>query len=140
MPGIPVQLYGCANAVDVSRIGQMTVGAYAYDEVVALTLDVAGTGYNFFKPRVGFRFVITGILLTADKNVSTDALVDVYEGTTETDTVIGKGILHAEILKNGTRDITGLNILVGEGKWVNGKTDDDDIFVTIMGYYIPAEE
>ena len=29
-----------------------------------------------------------------------------------------------------------LNILVAPGKYVNAKTTDDDIHMTIMGYYI----
>ena len=33
--------------------------------------------------------------------------------------------------------LTGLNLLVNGGKYVNGKTSDDDIHMTIMGYYIP---
>ena len=31
-----------------------------------------------------------------------------------------------------------LNILVNEGRFIIAKTDDDDVFLTIMGYYIPA--
>jgi len=138
MSGIPVQIFAGANGIAASKIGQLIVAPYAYNDAIALTLDVAGTGYNFFKPRVGMRFVVTGILLTADSNVTGSALIDVYEGTTETDTVIDKSILHVEILKNGARDLLGWNYLATEGKYINAKTDDDDVFVTMLGYYVPA--
>jgi len=38
--------------------------------------------------------------------------------------------------KNTTRDITGLNLLTSPGVWINIKTNDDIIYVTLMGYYI----
>ena len=31
-----------------------------------------------------------------------------------------------------------LNILVAEGRFINGKTSDDDIHMTITGHFIPA--
>lgn len=138
MPGIPVQLFSCSNRAAISRIGQVIVAPFAYDEVVALTLTDANVAVTFYKPVVGRQFVITGILLTADSNVTGSALVDVFEANAEFSTSVDKAILHVEILKNGYRDITNLNILSGEGKYINALTDDDDVFVTIMGYYIPA--
>jgi len=135
--GIPVRITGTNTDVHVTKAGQLVTAPFAYDEVVAITLDVDDQAYNFYKPVVDKQFVLTGILLTADSNVTGSALIDIYEGTTVSDTVISKAILHVEILKNGSRDITGLNIIVSSGLYVNAKTDDDDVFVTIMGYYIP---
>ena len=138
MSGIPVRLFGGANPINSSKIGQLIVAPFAYDDVVAKTLETDNTAVNFYRPQVNMRFVITGILLTADSNVTGSALIDVYEATTASETTIAKAILHVEILKNGSRDITSLNILATEGTWINAKTDDDDVFVTIMGYYVPA--
>jgi len=33
--------------------------------------------------------------------------------------------------------LTPLNIQVAEGAYINAKTTDDDIHMTIMGYYVP---
>ena len=32
--------------------------------------------------------------------------------------------------------IVPLNILVNKGVWLNAKTGDDDVHMTIMGYYV----
>ncbi len=40
------------------------------------------------------------------------------------------------MLKQSARDLIGLNIIITEGSWVNGVTDDDDVFATVAGYYI----
>ena len=124
----------------VTSIGQVVTAPYSYDEVSAGTLDVDNTAVNFFGPKVGQQFVLTTILLTANKNVTTDCTVDIYEATTATATVVTKSIVNIEMLKNTGRDITGLNLLISEGSYINGKTDDDDVFVTLMGYYIPKIE
>jgi len=140
MPGIPVRIIGGSSEVNVSQIGQLITAPFAYDLVVSKTLDTDNVAVNFYKPRVGFQFVVTGLLITADKNVTQDCIVDVYPANSETDTVVPSttGILHIEMLKNGSRDILGLNIVAGEGVYINSKTDDNNVFVTIMGYYIPA--
>ena len=45
-------------------------------------------------------------------------------------------VLSTEMVKQSSRDLIGLNLEVAEGRWVNAVTDDDDVFVTVMGYYI----
>jgi len=139
MTGIPTQIFGGTNPVTVTSRGQLITAPFAFDQVVAKTLTSAGVALNFYPPKVSQCFVVTGILLTADKQVNQDVLVDVYEGTTVSETTIDRAILHVEMLKNSGRDITNLNILIREGKWVNAKADDADVFVTIMGYYVPVE-
>ena len=43
-----------------------------------------------------------------------------------------------EIPKKTSLTLTGLNIIVTEGRWVNVKTDDDDVFATVAGYFVTA--
>ncbi len=135
-----VDIHGVKTTVKVTRLGQLVTGSLKYDEVVALTADVINTGYNFYLPKAHQQFVVTTILLTADSNVTGSTLIDIYEASAVDSITIDKSILHVEILKNGSRDIIGLNLLIAEGKYLNVKVDDDDVFVTIMGYYVPAFE
>ena len=128
---------GRGHIATVTHTGQLVVGSYAFDSVKQLTLDTAAAGYTFFKPKSGQQFVLTGVILTADKNVSTDCIVNVYEATTEDSATIETSIFQFEILKNGDRQLTGLNVLINEGKFLTAKTDDDDVYATLMGYYIP---
>ena len=43
-----------------------------------------------------------------------------------------------DMVRGDRAGFTGLNIAVAIGKYVNAKTSDDDIHMTITGYYIPA--
>ena len=128
---------GSKKRVGVTKIGQLVVGAFAYDEVVAKTSTVDDTAVNFYGPKVGEQFVITTILLTADSNVVGSSVIDVYEASSATSTVVDKSILFIDLLKNNFRDIIGLNLLITEGKYINLKADDSDVSATIMGYYVP---
>jgi len=125
------------HSVKVTSIGQLVTSPYAYSEVTYLLLDTAAQGYTFFKPKSGEQFVLTGFGLTADSNVVTSCVVDIYESAAQNSATIAKSIFHFEILKNGYRDSSGLNVLISEGVFLNAKTDDDDVYCTILGYYIP---
>ena len=43
-----------------------------------------------------------------------------------------------EVPKYGTRDLIGLNLKLGSGVYLSAKTDDNDIYLTMMGYYADA--
>ena len=134
----PCTISNKKNAVAITSRGAMVVAPYAYSEVKADTLDTANVAVNFFLPKIGKSFVVTDMLLTANKNVTTDCTVEMYEATAVDSLVVDKSILNIEMLKNSDRDLIGLNLRLSEGVFLNGKTDDDDVFVTIMGYYVPA--
>ena len=123
---------------NVTPLGQLVTAPFSYDEVMADTLDSNGVAFNFFKPKTRKRFVVTVILLTADSNVTGSSIIDVYESSAIDDTTIDKSILHIDLLKNDYRDMIGLNLLISEGKFLNAKCDDNDVSITIMGYYVPT--
>ena len=134
---IPVRLEDQGNQVKITRIGQLVTAPFSYDEAKFISLAVDDQGYTFYQPLAGKQFVISTIILTADKNVATDCTVEIFESTTEDDPTVSKSILNIEMLKNSARDLIGLNLIVSEGKYLNGKTDDNNVAATIMGYYIP---
>jgi len=128
---------GSSRKAHVSSSGELIVNKVDYSSAYSLTADVINTGYNFVPPQFNKRFVVTDILLYANKNVGVnDATVVLYEADSATSTTSTKTILNIEMQKNSSRDITGLNLIISEGKWVNIKTDDDDIFATLMGFYV----
>jgi hypothetical protein len=126
------------RAARVSRYGEVVTGRYDYSDPQFQSMSSTGTAYNFFAPISNKRLVITDILVDADRNVSaaTPATIDVYESSGSTDTTIDKQILKLELLKNSFRDFTALNLIVSTGKWVNAKTDDATVNITIAGYYV----
>tara|TARA_R110002096_G_C14050082_1_gene673217 strand:- start:32 stop:493 length:462 start_codon:yes stop_codon:yes gene_type:complete len=124
----------------VSDFGQLAVAPLAYSKPSFKKLTVINTAYSFVAPEEGHQIVITDIILTANKNVGVnDATVDIYEAESPTTTVITQAIIELEMIKQSNLSLTGLNLIIPEGLWVNAKTDDNDIFVTLMYYRVPVE-
>ena len=127
-------------AARVTEFGQLVVAPLAYSTPTTNTLTAINTAVNFIEPKGNHQIVITDIILTADKNVgAAGASVQVYCATSSSTLTISDGILDIEMLKNTNRDLIGLNLIVGEGKWVNAKTDDNNVQVTIGYYRVPIE-
>ena len=135
---IPVDIRVGTIPLMASKLGQLIVAPYAYDLVVSIVIDTNNTAFNFYKPKSHHNFIITSLLLGASTGVKDWSLIDVYSANSEDSTAIKKSILHAEVRKNDYRDIVPMNVLVEEGDYINVKTDDKDVYVTITGYYIPV--
>ena len=87
---------------------------------------------------MGKQFIISGILLSAGKTVTTDVDVDIYESSAADDTTIDKSIFSPELLKSERLPLIPLNIKVTEGKWLNAKANDSVVKVSIFGFYVPV--
>ena len=124
----------------VTSTGALVTSAFAYDETKFGELGTAGTAVNFYKPKAGFSFVITGMIATGDKQIqaSSDATVVVFEASNATTSTQDKVLLQFVLTQSTVISIVPLNIFVAEGKFINAETDDDDVHLNIMGYYIPS--
>ncbi len=130
---------GKGDIANVTPGGEFVVAPLAYDETEFKELAEDDTAYNFYGPKARQQFVLTGLLAYADKQVSgvTNATVIVYEATSEDTTTVDKVLLQFELGQNQSLPLPGLHILVNSGVWINAKTDDDDVHMTLFGYYIP---
>lgn len=127
---------GDKNLAKVTSKGQLVVAPLEFSQATTVIADVINTAYPIYSPMSGMQFVITDILLYANKNVgAADASVVIYEADTPTTTTASKTILEIEMPTKTYRDIVGINLIVTEGKWISVKTNDDDIYCTILGYY-----
>lgn len=137
---ISVNLTGGSSKhkVKVTSSGELVVSPLSYDDTSFNELAEIDTAYNFYEPSPGKQFVITAILAYGDKQVSnvTNATVIIYEASTIDTIVVDKILLQFEIGQNQSIPVSALRTLVSLGKWINAKTDDDDVHMTIMGYYI----
>jgi len=131
---------GNGNEAIVTHRGQLVTAPLSFSEAYTATVNATGTAFVIAPAKVNKRFVITGILLDADKNVSanTAGTIDLYETTDAASTTATKTILSIEMLKNTNRALTGLNLIVTENVWLNIKTSDATIYATILGYYVEA--
>ena len=138
----PVQIKdgtGKNSNAKVTSIGQVVTSAFDYDLVIYKELAADNTAYNFYEPKHGKQFVITGIILVADKQVSSNATADVviYEADAMDTTTVSKVLLQTGMIQDQVQVLLPLNILVNAGKFINGKTTDDDIHANVLGYYLP---
>ncbi len=136
---VPAQIVFDRFIAKVTELGQLVVAPLAYDETEFRELAVADTAYNFYVPRSGKQFIITGIRAKADRQVSptSDADVVIYEAAAPDTTTVSKVLYREAMVQGEFATLLPLNILVNTGVWVNAKTSDDDIHMTIFGYYIP---
>ncbi|KKK66013.1 hypothetical protein LCGC14_2968350 [marine sediment metagenome] len=95
----------------VNDDGALAVGPASYNEVKFNELAVTGTAYN-------------------------NATVEIYEASSTSSATVDKIIMQFEIGQNEFHPFTSLSLLVNAGKWINAKTDDDDVHMNILGYYV----
>ncbi len=126
----------------VTEFGQLVVAPLAYSEPVKQNLNVIDTAFNFLTPLADHSIVITDIIASADKGVSvTDpAEVEIYQADSVDSLIEAPGIVSPRLLRGGDLVLNGLNLIVPEGKWINAKTNDANILVTIMFYRVPVEK
>ena len=131
---------GTNHAAKVTEFGQLVVAPIDYSDPVARDMDVIDTAFNFVTPTQDQQIVITDILVSANRDVSntTPANVEIYEADAIDSLVPSDSIIKPQMIRATNLPLTGLNLLVREGKWVNAKTDDASILLTIMFYKVPV--
>lgn len=131
--------HGTRATAKVTSRGQLVVAPLDYSLSYNATAGTANVAANLVTPNTNKRFVVTSIHLYANKNVgANDATVVLFEASSDTTATADKVVFQVEMPKNTARDLTGLNLIITQGKWLNIKTDDDDVFATILGYYVDA--
>lgn len=129
---------GTNRGAKVSATGELAVGPVEYDDAKFHALAVNDQAYNFFPPLPNKSFVITGLRIKANTGVNptSDATIIIYEASSSTSTTVDK-VLHEEaMIKSDSATIIGIRLQVTAGKWLNAKTDDNTVFMTIFGFYI----
>ena len=132
--------FGTGKTAGVSTHGQLTVGPFAHDDAKFIKFDIPDIAFNFVIPMDRHCFVITGILLKADKQVSNtvDATVVIYEAEEPDTTDVDRILFQFSVVSGDIIPFVALNLAVTVGKFINGKTDDANIHVTLMGYFRPV--
>lgn len=130
------------NAATVTEFGQLVVAPVDYSTISQQTGAVNGQAYNLAEPSEGQQIVVTSIILTGGRDIGTaGATVDLYLADAPDATVFSPedAVLSLELVKNGQLVLTSLNLITETGKWINFKTDDNTVYVTILYYRVPIE-
>ena len=124
----------------VSPHGQLIVAPIDFSTPITKPLSVVDEPVNFIKPQAGHFIVITDIIASADRDVSSTspASVDIYESDEVDSLTIVNEIVSPQLTRAANLPLTGLNLKVPGGLWVNAKTSDAAILLTIMFYRVPV--
>ena len=129
------------NAARVTKFGQLVVAPLQYSTPISDTLDVIDTAFNFVSPAQDQSIIITDIIISASRTVGVNgADVVVYQSDAPDSIIVDKEIVELDMVKQSSISLIGLNLIVPEGKYVNAKTDDADVLVTLMFYRAPVED
>jgi len=126
------------QSVRVVKPGTMAVSPVVSNLAVFKELGTINTAFNFYQPKGGKNFLISHIFAYGDKQVAgnTNATVEIYEATSATTTTVDKIILQFEIGQNEFHPFQDLNLLVSKNRFINAKTDDSDIHMNILGFFV----
>lgn len=128
---------GSGSRAKVTPRGQVVTAPLDFSSTHFNLLSVNGQAFNFIKPVPNKCFIITDIIISADKNVGTGGvLVELYETDSLTGTVATRNILAVQLARNAALSINNLNILSNIGVWLNAKMDDNNVYMTIAGYFV----
>jgi len=123
----------------VTKYGQLVTAPLSFSVPTSNNMVLINTPYNFIEPQPGQSIIITNVIVSADKNVSnTDpANVVVYQSD-GVNSLTNLGTLVQPQLLRGENLNFLMNLIVGEGVWVNATTNDDAILLFLYYYYVPA--
>lgn len=125
------------RAADVSSNGELIISPASANVTKHWDMVLPDVAYNFAPPITGKRMRLQNILMYANKTVgNTDAKIEIYTAGSADSTTVIEAVLTLELPKYASRDMIGLNIELSEGIFLNAKTDDATVFLTMMGYYL----
>ena len=127
---------GNGVSASVSSNGELITRPLEYSNAHFKDMNIADSAFNFVEPEASKRFIITGMILDADRNVGVNgANVVIFEADQSNSTTPTETILQVDMPKQTSKVITPLLIETTEGVYINGKTDDNDVSATILGYF-----
>ena len=122
----------------VTEFGQLVTSPIDYSVSSQIVANVDDLPYNLVGPEHGRSIIVTSIILTANKDVGVnDATVTVYSSSTETSTT-GADVFQIELARNGQLVLSGLNLKVESGLFLNVKTNDTTVYATVLYYRVPV--
>ncbi len=129
---------GTGAVVKVGLGGALTVGPPSASKTFNAELAIDATPVNIVPAQAGKTFCVTGLIITGDKNISTvdDAIVTIYEASDDATATSLVDIIIVPVARSSQTVITGILLETRVATYINGVTSDDNVFVTILGFYV----
>lgn len=126
---------GSGHTAQVTHSNELVVTGAGETETKFFSMASANTAYNFFIAKPGFSFEITAILFSAPTGAT---ILDIYESSSPTSTTIDKQLVRFDTAAKAFYPISfslGGFIRVTENTYLNAKTDNATVPMTIVGFY-----
>jgi len=125
------------NTVDVSKNNELFV-TQRFSSAEKITLVSDNVAVTIVKPRAGERMIITGLIVNTNRDVGVNgAAIEIYEATAENSTSVSKAILSFDLAKSQTVVTSPVLIETSAGVFVNAKSNDSEVNVTLLCYFVP---
>jgi len=124
------------TTVKVTSNGELVTAPFNFDMGLRKVLNATNTAFNHVVPKSGEKFIVTGLIVNADKNVTSSAVAEFYEADSPTNTTASTGLLTIDVPKNETVVITGIRMETSQGVYLNSKTDDATVNFMILGFFV----
>ena len=100
------------------------------------------TAYSFYEPEIDDHFLITGIRAKAgmDVNPTMEATVIVYEASSASSAEVARVLYEEPMVRGESYTLIPLRIGVTAGSYVNAKTTEGGIQMSIMGHFVDGIE
>ncbi len=117
----------------------LVVGKFDFNISSFALLTNVDLAQNFFLSKAGSRFIIDCLIYSGDRNIAAneDATMVIYESTSAVSAVRNREIYQDKLSRGERFGLCGLNKEIREGFYVNAETDDNDISLNILGYFLP---
>ena len=125
------------QSASVGSDGRIFAGPSSISSAFNATLGVNNAVVNVVEAKAGYKFIITDVFAKANKNVSAtvDATVEIYEADSATSATIQTSLLNIPLARSESITLNGIFLGTNGTDYINARTDDDDVFITILGYY-----
>ena len=131
-----------SRVAKVTQFGELVTAPISYSDAASQNLNTVGQAFNLATPEHGNGIVITQVIASANSNVSNTVPADIviYESDSQLSLDELDVVVRPQLTRARNFILSGLNLLVPPGRWVNAKTSDGDILLTIMFYRIGVND
>jgi hypothetical protein len=124
--------------------GALAVSSPYPSESFNATLGTDDTAVNIITAKADNIFCITGLILVGNKNISAtvDATVNIYTAAASDTALSGatRILFTLPVARSGSIILSPILVDTEIAEYINGETTDDDVLVTILGYYLKNQD
>ena len=135
---VRIQSKNGVHLVEVTRFGQLVTAPLEYSTPVSVRMTVANQAYNLVRPEQLTGITITAYSVATRRSVGINgAEVIIYEADAADSLDVLSEIQPFDLPQQEFKSMTPLNILATPGRFINAKSDDVEVIVTLHFYRVP---